>query len=123
MSDWQTPTGGGILAVLLALWGRLAYVRRKNSDAVKDAEDSTSASYVGQLHENWQAAEKLAKTNYGMYVAELRRADGLQGEVNELKKDLADFRRQIERLTNIVIADHPEFKEVLRRTGFGELPP
>lgn len=121
MSDWQAPTAGGIVAVLIGLWGRLAYVRRKNSDAVKDAEDSTSASYVSKLHENWQAAEKLARTNYEMYVAELRRADALQGEVNALKADALEMRRQVERLTKIVIADHPEFKEVLRRTGFGEL--
>lgn len=122
MSDWQTPAGGGILALLVAIWGRLAYVRRKNSDSVKDAEDSTSAQYVGKLHDNWLAAEKLAKTNYDLYVSELRRADALQSQVSALKEDLLEMRRQVERLTNIVIADHPEFKEVLRRTGFGGLP-
>lgn len=119
--EWQWPAVGGLVTLLTAAFGRLVYTRRRNSDAVLDAVDSTSTVYVSNLIANWQAAEKLAKTNHEMYVVELRRADALQALVISLQSELGDVRRQVKRLTEIVISDHPEFAQVLRRTGFGEL--
>jgi len=118
--SWQWPASLSATGLLAFLFGVLRLKRKKNSDAVLDSMDTISTVYVSGVIKNWQDADKLAKANYELYIIELRRADALQQIVVRLQADMAEMQKQVERLTRIVIGDHPEFKAVLRRTGFGE---
>ena len=119
----ESWTISGFVTLLVAAFTRLVYVRRKNSDAVMDAVDSTSTVYVSNLIANWQAAEKLAKTNNELYMIEKVARAQSEAEVRGLKADLLELKAEVKRLTLLVIRLRPEFAEILHRTNFGDLGP
>lgn len=119
VSTWQAPAVGILSAIVTGCFAHLHYRRQRSRDGVSEAQDTVSRGYVADVARERDEALLLARANFEKFVSEQRRADLLQIEVHANTREISALRRQVDRLTKVLIAARPDAEDFL--SGFSAL--
>lgn len=130
LKEWQGPILGGLVTLVLGLFGVQTYKRKQSSDDLADVQNTVAGVHLGNLlAENERLKKEVveamqsAQVNYQLFVAEQHRANVNDIEIRrvelEAKAKIDRLMEQVTKLTQTMVKYRPQEKDNL--SGFGDL--